>query len=102
MRFILTIAICLIATTAFGQKANPRLKNFKYGTGKASWWENKQPTTVPLRPQVFYYPPSVRYYYPRPYYGHLMHCYCHSCNQRRVLYQFQINPQRFFFFQFGF
>ena len=81
----------------FGQQPNPRLRNFKYGTGKASWWENKQAT-----PRVFYYPPSVRYYQPRPYYNHFMYCHCHICTQRRAVYQWQLNPQRFFFFQFRF
>ena len=55
-----------------------------------------------LQPRVIYYPPSVIYYYPVPHYGHFTHCGCHICTQRTIMYQWQLNPQRFFFFQFRF
>ena len=55
-----------------------------------------------LQPRVVYYPPSVVYYYPVPHYGHFAHCRCHVCTQRMLMYQWQLNPQRFFFFQFRF
>ena len=99
MRFIIAIIACLFITNVtLGQSPNPRLKNFRYGTGQASWWENKQRP----KPQISYYPPAVIYYTPRPYYGHFNYCRCYSCNQRRMMYQLQFNPQRFFFFQFRF
>jgi len=105
MRFILALIFCMfIAGSVLGQETNPRLKNFRYGTGKASWWQNKpsQPAPQP-RFQTYYYPPAVRYYQPMPYYGrHFVNCRCHICYQRMMMYQWQINPQRFFFFQFRF
>ena len=97
MKFIISLIVCLLMVgSALGQEPNPRLRNFRRGVGKASWWETKQ------KPQVSYYPPAVRYYTPRPYYGHYHYCHCNHCVQRRVMYQLQVNPQRFFFFQFRF
>jgi len=94
------IFISLFFTNVHAQESNPRLRNFRYGTGQASWWEQK--ATPTLRPQVIYYPPAIRYYQPMPYYGHFNYCRCHTCQQRRIMYQLQLNPQKFFFFQFRF
>ena len=94
-----------MSTAAFAQQGNPRLKNFKYGTGKASWWEAPKATPQP-RTQVFYYPPAVRYYPSMPYYGrHFNNCPCNMCMYRRqqtMMMQWQLNRNRYFFFQFRF
>lgn len=99
MVFIMFVGL-LWNTSVNAQDKNPRLKHFRHGTGQASWWEQK--ATPAPRPQVIYYPPAIRYYQPMPYYGHFAYCRCHICHQRRIMWQLQMNPQRFFFFQFGF
>tara|TARA_R110000824_G_scaffold210278_1_gene396107 strand:+ start:2132 stop:2440 length:309 start_codon:yes stop_codon:yes gene_type:complete len=102
MRTLLALLIfaSLFFTNAHAQGQNPRLRNFRHGTGQAGWWEQK--ATPVARPQVIYYPPALRYYYPMPRYGHFSYCHCHICKQRRAMWQMQVNPQRFFFFQFRF
>ena len=104
MRFILAfIVCCFMASSIVGQEPNPRLKNFRYGTGKASWWGTPQ-MQAPLqsRSRPFYYSPPIRYYQPMYYRGHFSWCNCNICTQRMMMYQQQLNRQRFFFFQFRF
>ena len=49
MKKIISIGIFLFLLMGYGnleaqQNAqNPRLRNFRYGTGQAQWWENKTP-----------------------------------------------------------
>ena len=101
MKFILSLIICILMSgAALAQDSNPRLRNFRYGTGQSSWW-----TTPQRKPQVSYYPPAVRYYYPVPYYNtHHPYCRCYTCLRQRpvMMWQFQMNPNRLFLFQFRF
>ena len=109
MKFILSIIFCLLmCATSLAQQPNPRLKNFKYGTGKASWWEAPKATPAPQKygVQTFYYPPAVRYYQPVPhyYYRHHPHCHCFTCvrrNQQIMMWQLRVNNP-FLLFQFRF
>jgi len=106
MKFFLTLVVCLfVAGVTMAQEPNPRLKNFRYGTGKAIWWETPRAVPQP-RTQMSYYPPSIRYYSPMPYYHrHHPHCRCYNCfhrNQQMMMWQLQMNPNKFFFFQFRF
>lgn len=78
--------------------SNPRLQNFRYGTGQASWWKQPQqsPQVIIQRQYIPYYP-----YHYRPYYG----SYCPPrysivyINGRPVIVRPQFNR---LFFQFRF
>lgn len=110
MKKIISIGIFLFLLMGYGnleaqQNAqNPRLRNFRYGTGQAQWWENKTPNRSP-QPRIVY-PPTIRYYQPFPYYSpHYFQCRCLACmhrHRRTMMYQWQLNPQGFFLFQFRF
>ena len=90
------LAVMLFFTPLKGDEPNPRLQNFRRGTGKASWWEPPQATQLQQpRFQTFYYPPAVRYYQPYPYYHYRHHprCRCFACvrrNQQVIIWQLQM------------
>ncbi len=102
MKYIIFICamILLWASPCEAQNStNPRLRNFRYGTGQASWWE--QPTQRPpqqviiQRQYIPYYPPN---YYYRPYYNPFQYPIIYI-NGRPVIMRPQSNG---IFFQFRF